>query len=131
MTGGDPDSSEHGGLGGGVHGLASQLTLSRLLDTLSREENLPVLHQAEDGSGSMPTTLEMIEGRRRKRREKCARKKRRAKTMYLDVDGLPEEVHWRRRREANGDADTIGSELYHGFDRKLQAEKDELIDGVR
>ena len=27
-------------------GLASQPTLSRLLDTLSREENLPVLHQA-------------------------------------------------------------------------------------
>ena len=47
------------------HGLASQPTLSRLLDTLSREENLPVLHQAVTELACR--RIEMIEGRRRKR----------------------------------------------------------------
>ena len=46
------------------HGLASQPTLSRLLDTLSREENLPVLHQAVTELACR--RIEMIEGRRRK-----------------------------------------------------------------
>ncbi len=73
------------------HGLASQPTLSRLLDTLSREENLPVLHQAVTELACR--RIEMIEGRRRKRGKKTPRKKRRKKTMYLDVDGLPVEVH--------------------------------------
>ena len=72
-------------------GLASQPTLSRLLDTLSREENLPVLHQAVTELACR--RIEMIEGRRRKRGKKTPRKKRRKKTMYLDVDGLPVEVH--------------------------------------
>ena len=43
------------------HGLASQPTLSRLLDTLSREENLPVLHQAVTELACR--RIEMIEGR--------------------------------------------------------------------
>ena len=64
------------------HGLASQPTLSRLLDTLSQKENLPVLHQAVTELACR--RIEMIEGRRRKRGKK---------TMYLDVDGLPVEVH--------------------------------------
>ena len=63
------------------HGLASQPTLSRLLGTLSREENLPVLHQAVTELACR--RIEMIEGRWRKRGEK---------TMYLDVDSLPVEV---------------------------------------
>ena len=73
------------------HVLASQPTLSRLLDTLSREENLPVLHQAVTELACR--RIEMIEGRRRKRGKKTPRKKRREKTMVLDVDGLPVEVH--------------------------------------
>ena len=74
------------------HGLASQPTLSRLLDTLSREENLPVLHEAVTELACR--RIEMMEGRRRKRGKK--RKKRRKKTMVLDVDGLPVEVHGRQ-----------------------------------
>ena len=93
------------------HGLASQPTLSRLLDTLSREENLPVLHQAVTELACR--RIEMIEGRRRKRGKKTPRKKRRKKTMYLDVDGLPVEVHG-HPREANG-TDTIASGCTTGW----------------
>ncbi len=50
------------------HGLASQPTLSRLLDTLSREENLPVLHQAVTELACR--RIEMMEGRQRQRGEK-------------------------------------------------------------
>ena len=70
-------------------GLASQPTLSRLLDTLSRGENLPVLHQ---GVSEMACRrIEILEGGRRKSGKK--RKRRRNQTMVLDVDGLPVEVH--------------------------------------
>ena len=74
-------------------GLASQPTLSRLLDTLSREENLPVLHEAVTEMACR--RIEMLEGRRLKTGKKCGkpRKQRRKKTMVLDVDGLPVEVH--------------------------------------
>ena len=70
-------------------GLASQPTLSRLLDTLSREENLPVLHQAVTELACR--RIEIMESRRRKSGKK--RKQRRNQTMVLDVDGLPVEVH--------------------------------------
>ena len=73
------------------HGLASQPTLSRLLDSLSREQNLPVLHEAVTELACR--RIEMMEGSRRNRRRK--RKRRRKKTMVLDVDGLPVEVHGR------------------------------------
>ena len=70
-------------------GLASQPTLSRLLDTLSREENLPVLHE---GVTEMACRrIEILEGGRR--RIGKSRKRRRNQTMVLDVDGLPVEVH--------------------------------------
>ena len=74
-------------------GLALQPTLSRLLDTLSREENLQILHQAVTELACC--RIEMIEGGRRKRGTRTPRKKSRKKTMCLDVDGLPVEVHGR------------------------------------
>ncbi len=101
------------------HGLASQPTLSRLLGTLSREENLPVLHQAVTELACR--RIEMIEGRRRKRG-----KKRRKKTMYLDVDGLPVEVHGHPPgSEWNGH---YHQRMYHGLVASC-AETGDLIDG--
>jgi hypothetical protein len=106
------------------HGLASQPTLSRLLDTLSREENLPVLHQAVTELACR--RIEMIEGRRRKRGKKTPRKKRRKKTMYLDVDGLPVEVHGHPPgSEWNG---YYRQRMYHGLVASC-AETGDLIDG--
>ena len=70
-------------------GLASQPTLSRLLGTLSREENLRVLHEAVTELACR--RIEGLEGGRR--RKGNHRKPRRKKKMYLDVDGLPVEVH--------------------------------------
>ena len=106
------------------HGLASQPTLSRLLDTLSREENLPVLHQAVTELACR--RIEMIEGRRRKRGEKTPRKKRRKKTMVLDVDGLPVEVHGHPPgSEWNG---YYRQRMYHGLVASC-AETGDLIDG--
>ena len=97
------------------HGLASQPTLSRLLDTLSREENLPVLHQAVTELACR--RIEMIEGRRRKRGKK---------TMYLDVDGLPVEVHGHPPgSEWNG---YYRQRMYHGLVASC-AETGDLIDG--
>ena len=105
-------------------GLASQPTLSRLLDTLSREENLPVLHQAVTELACR--RIEMIEGRRRKRGKKTPRKKRRKKTMYLDVDGLPVEVHGHPPgSEWNG---YYRQRMYHGLVASC-AETGDLIDG--
>ena len=105
-------------------GLASQPTLSRLLDTLSREENLPVLHQAVTELACR--RIEMIEGQRRKRGEKTPRKKRRKKTMYLDVDGLPVEVHGHPPgSEWNG---YYRQRMYHGLVASC-AETGDLIDG--
>ena len=79
-------------------GLASQPTLSRLLGTLSRKENLPVLHEAVTELACR--RIEMIEGGRRKKGENRKRKRkrtpRRKKRMFLDVDGLPVEVHGRQ-----------------------------------
>ena len=76
-------------------GLASQPTLSRLLNALSREENLPVLHEAVTELACR--RIEMIEGGRRikgkNRKRKRKRTPRRKKRMFLDVDGLPVEVH--------------------------------------
>ena len=101
------------------HGLASQPTLSRLLDTLSRKENLPVLHQAVTELACR--RIEMIEGRRRKRG-----KKRRKKKMYLDVDGLPVEVHGHPPgSEWNGH---YHQRMYHGLVASC-AETGDLIDG--
>ena len=74
------------------HGLASQPTLSRLLDTLSRKQNLQVLHEAVTELACR--RIEMMEGRRRKKGK--PRKQRRKKRMFLDVDGLPVEVHGRQ-----------------------------------
>ena len=71
--------------------LASQPTLSRLLDTLSREENRVLLQQAVTELACR--RIEMIEGARRIRGKKTPRKNRRKKTMCLDMDGLPVEVH--------------------------------------
>ena len=106
------------------HGLASQPTLSRLLDTLSREENLSVLHQAVTELACR--RIEMIEGRRRKRGKKTPRKKRRKKTMYLDVDGLPVEVHGHPPgSEWNG---YYRQRMYHGLVASC-AETGDLIDG--
>ena len=106
------------------HGLASQPTLSRLLDTLSREENLPVLHQAVTELACR--RIEMIEGRRRKRGKKTPRKKRRKKTMVLDVDGLPVEVHGHPPgSEWNG---YYRQRMYHGLVASC-AETGDLIDG--
>ena len=97
------------------HGLASQPTLSRLLDTLSREENVPVLHQAVTELACR--RIEMIEGRRRKRGKK---------TMYLDVDGLPVEVHGHPPgSEWNG---YYRQRMYHGLVASC-AETGDLIDG--
>ncbi len=105
-------------------GLASQPTLSRLLDTLSRKENLPVLHQAVTALACR--RIEMIEGRRRKRGKQTARKKRRKKTMYLDVDGLPVEVHgYPPGSEWNG---YYRQRMYHGLVASC-AETGDLIDG--
>ncbi len=105
-------------------GLASQPTLSRLLDTLSREENLPVLHQAVTELACR--RIEMIEGQRRKRGKKTPRKKRRKKTMYLDVDGLPVEVHGHPPgSEWNG---YYRQRMYHGLVASC-AETGDLIDG--
>ena len=105
-------------------GLASQPTLSRLLDTLSREENLSVLHQAVTELACR--RIEMIEGRRRKRGKKTPRKKRRKKTMYLDVDGLPVEVHGHPPgSEWNG---YYRQRMYHGLVASC-AETGDLIDG--
>ena len=59
--------------------MASQSTLSRLLDTLSLEENLPVLHQAVTELACRRT--EILEGLRRKGVKK--QKRRRKKTMVL------------------------------------------------
>ena len=73
-------------------GLASQPTLSRLLDTLSRKQNLQVLHEAVTELACR--RIEMMEGRRRKQGKQ--RKQRRKKRMFLDVDGLPVEVHGRQ-----------------------------------
>ena len=70
-------------------GLASQPTLSRLLDTLSREDNLPVLHEAVTEMACR--RIQILEGGRRKSGKK--RKRRRKKMMVLDVDGLPVKVH--------------------------------------
>ena len=106
------------------HGLASQPTLSRLLDTLSREENLPVLHQAVTELACR--RIEMIEGRRRKRGKQTPRKKRRKKTMVLDVDGLPVEVHGHPPgSEWNG---YYRQRMYHGLVASC-AETGDLIDG--
>ena len=106
------------------HGLASQPTLSRLLDTLSREENLPVLHQAVTELACR--RIEMLEGRRRKRGGKTPRKKRREKTMVLDVDGLPVEVHGHPPgSEWNG---YYRQRMYHGLVASC-AETGDLIDG--
>ena len=106
------------------HGLASQPTLSRLLDTLSREENVPVLHQAVTELACR--RIEMIEGRRRKRGKKSPRKKRRKKTMYLDVDGLPVEVHGHPPgSEWNG---YYRQRMYHGLVASC-AETGDLING--
>ena len=105
-------------------GLASQPTLSRLLDTLSREENLPVLHQAVTELACR--RIEMIEGRRRKRGGKTPRKKRRKKTMVLDVDGLPVEVHGHPPgSEWNG---YYRQRMYHGLVASC-GETGDLIDG--
>ena len=106
------------------HGLASQPTLSRLLDTLSREENLPVLHQAVTELACR--RIEMIEGRRRKRGKQTPRKKRRKKTMVLDVDGLPVEVHGHPPgSEWNG---YYRQRMYHGLVASC-GETGDLIDG--
>ena len=59
--------------------LASQPTLSRLLGGLSGEGNLAVLHEAV-------TELAC-------RRVRMSNGGRRKKTLYIDVDGLPVEVH--------------------------------------
>ena len=59
--------------------LASQPTLSRLLGVLSGEGNLAVLHEAV-------TELAC-------RRVRMSNGGRRKKTLYIDVDGLPVEVH--------------------------------------
>ena len=93
-------------------GLASQPTLSRLLDTLSREENLPVLHQAVTELACR--RIEMIEGRRRKRGEKTPRKKRRKKRRCTWTWTVS---RWRSMgipREANG-TDTITSGCTTGW----------------
>ena len=89
------------------HGLASQPTLSRLLDTLSREENLPVLHQAVTELACR--RIEMIEGRRRKRGKKNGGKRRCTWTWTVSRSrsmGIP--------REANG-TDTIASGCTTGW----------------
>ena len=79
-------------------GLASQPTLSRLLGTLSREDNLPVLHEAVTELACR--RIEMMEGGRRikgkNRKQRRKRTPRRKKRMFLDVDGLPVEVHGRQ-----------------------------------
>ena len=105
-------------------GLASQPTLSRLLDTLSREENLPVLHQAVTELACR--RIEMIEGRRRKRGKKTPRrrdgKRRWSWTWTVSRSrsmGIP--------REANG-TDTIAQRMYHGLVASC-AETGDLIDG--
>ena len=101
---------DHGPVGARrPQGLASQL--SRLLDTF------PVLHQA--------VTLPQMKGRRRKRGKKTPRKKRRKKTMYLDVDGLPVEVGHPLGSEWNG---YYRQRMYHGLVASC-AETGDLIDG--
>ena len=100
------------------HGLASQPTLSRLLDTLSREENLPVLHQAVTELACR--RIEMIEGQRRKPGKKTPRKKRRKKTMYLGRGRSPGRGPWAspgKRMErilSPADVPRVGGELCRG-----------------
>ena len=70
--------------------LASQPTLSRVLDTLSREENLPFLYEAVTELAYR--RIEILEGRRRKSGKK--RTLRRKKTMGLGVGRSPGGGPW-------------------------------------
>ena len=58
-----------------------------MMDTLSREENLPVLHQAVTELACR--RIEILEGRWRKRGKKTPRKKSLEKDDGPGVDGLP------------------------------------------
>ena len=105
-------------------GLASQPTLSRLLDTLSREENLSVLHQAVTELACR--RIEMIEGRRRKRgkRPHGRRDGKRRCTWTWTVSrsrsiGHPPGSEW------NG---YYRQRMYHGLVASC-AETGDLIDG--
>jgi len=67
------------GVGAGGSALASQPTLSRLLDTLARPENAPVIEGAALALAG--------------RRLRAANRGRRRRRLTLDVDGLPLPVH--------------------------------------
>ena len=98
-----------GALEKGNH-LASQPTLSRLLETLSREENLQLLYEAVTELACR--RIEMTEGGQRKKGKEAE-----AETEKEDVPGCgrsPGRGAWTSPREANG-TDTIASGCTRGW----------------
>ena len=95
--------------------LASQPTLSRLLDVLSRPGNRAVMHEA---------VTEMA-----CRRIRMGNGGRRRKTLHIDVDGLPVEVHGHQPgSEWNG---YYGQRMYQALVASCAETGDMLDGGIR
>ena len=93
--------------------LASQPTLSRLLDALSGEANQEVVREA---------VIELA-----LRRLSMSNKRRRRKRLMIDVDGLPVEVHGQQPgSEYNG---YYGQRMFHALIASC-AESGDLLDGT-
>lgn len=93
--------------------LASQPTLSRLLEQLSRDENRQVIHEA---------IVELAS-----RRYKSLNKGRRKKTLMIDVDGLHIEVHGHQEgSDYNG---YYKQRMYHALVASA-AETGDMLDGL-
>ena len=123
LAGGEPDPSGHGGLGGGPGaGVAADLVPTAGHAQPGGEPSGPA--PGGDGAG-VPSDRD---DRRpaAKTGKKTPRKKRRKKTMVLDVDGLPVEVHGHPPgSEWNG---YYRQRMYHGLVASC-AETGDLIDG--
>ena len=124
LAGGEPDPSGHGGLGGGPGaGVAADLVPTAGHAQPGGEPSGPA--PGGDGAG-VPSDRDDRRPAAKTGEKRTPRKKRRKKTMYLDVDGLPVEVHGHPPgSEWNG---YYRQRMYHGLVASC-AETGDLIDG--
>ena len=107
------------------HGLASQPTLSRLLDTLSREENLPGPAPGGDGAG-VPSDRDDRRSAAKTGEKDPTEEETEKRRCTWTWDGLPVEVHGHPPgSEWNG---YYRQRMYHGLVASC-AETGDLIDG--